>query len=40
MFEHFLRGYRLLFDGFLLLIAKDAWSIFRFKRQKPPKKTF
>ncbi|AHN38154.1 hypothetical protein HPOKI128_06685 [Helicobacter pylori oki128] len=26
--------------AFLLLIAKDAWSIFRFKRQKPPKRTF
>ncbi|EQL64248.1 hypothetical protein N406_02325 [Helicobacter pylori FD577] len=27
-------------QAFSLLIAKDAWSIFRFKRQKPPKKTF
>ncbi|WP_274596183.1 hypothetical protein [Helicobacter pylori] len=40
MFERFLRGYRLLFDGFLLLITKDTLNIFRFKRQKPPKKTF
>ncbi|AHN39659.1 hypothetical protein HPOKI154_07310 [Helicobacter pylori oki154] len=26
--------------AFLLLIAKDVLSIFRFKHQKPPKRTF
>ncbi|AFX91785.1 hypothetical protein HPAKL117_07010 [Helicobacter pylori Aklavik117] len=26
--------------AFLFLIAKDALNIFRFKRQKPPKRTF
>ncbi|AFI00095.1 hypothetical protein HPSH169_07190 [Helicobacter pylori Shi169] len=26
--------------AFLLLIAKDTWSVFRFKCQKPPKRTF